>query len=130
MDQDDVQIDAPDFDPDIDGPDNQWAHHTTAVVSVHELLTSPDPEFVDSSVPEEEIADRDQFDTRNSTSEDPHRPHNLSPQVSDHLPADSSTGPHQAATTEYNTSDKIPQLEEEDWENGQFADADTTLINS
>ena len=50
--------------------------------------------------------------------------------VSDHPPADIQTGPQQAATTEYNTFDKIPQLEEEeDWENGQFADADTTLID-
>ena len=33
MEQETVQIDAPDFDPDIDGTDTQWAHHTTAVVS-------------------------------------------------------------------------------------------------
>ena len=37
--QDTVQIDAPDFDPDINRPDTQQAHHTTAVVSVHELST-------------------------------------------------------------------------------------------
>ena len=36
MEQDDVQIDALDFDPDIDGPDTQQVHHTTAVVLVHE----------------------------------------------------------------------------------------------
>ena len=29
MEQDAVQIDAPDFDPDIDGPDTQCVHHTT-----------------------------------------------------------------------------------------------------
>ena len=77
MEQDAIQIDASDFDPDIDGPDTQWAHHTTVVVSVHELLTSPDQESVDASNTQEEITDRDQFDTRHSTSEDPHRPHNL-----------------------------------------------------
>ena len=49
MEQDNVQIDAPDFDPDIDGPDTQWVHHTTAVVSVHELFTSPEPESIDAS---------------------------------------------------------------------------------
>ena len=41
MEQDTVQIDAPDFDPDIDGLDTQRVHHNTAVVSVHELFTSP-----------------------------------------------------------------------------------------
>ena len=89
--QDDVQIDAPDFDPDINRPDTQWAHHTTAVVSVHELLTSPDPESVNASNTQE-IADGDQFDTGHSTSEDPHRPCNLPQQVSDHSPEDTPTG--------------------------------------
>ena len=37
MEQETVQIDAPDFDLDIDGPDTQWACNT-AVVSVHNLL--------------------------------------------------------------------------------------------
>ena len=46
--QDAIQINAPDFDPDINGPDTQQAHHTTVVVSVHELLTSPDPESIDT----------------------------------------------------------------------------------
>ena len=129
MKQDNVQIDAPDFDPDIDGPDTQWVHHTTVVVSVHELLTSPDPESVDASNTQEEIADRDWLDTRHPTPEDSHRPCNLPQQVSDHPPADTFTGPQQAATTEHNTFAEIPQLEEEDWENSQFADADSNLID-
>ena len=37
--QDNIQIDALQFDPDIDRPDIQWVYHTTTVVSVHELLT-------------------------------------------------------------------------------------------
>ena len=37
--QDTVQIDAPDFDPDIDGPDTQQAHHNTVVVSFYELTS-------------------------------------------------------------------------------------------
>ena len=49
IEQDTVQIKAPDFDPDINGPDTQWAHHTTAVVSVHELFTSPKQESNDAS---------------------------------------------------------------------------------
>ena len=37
MEQGTVKIDAPDFDPDINRKDTQWAHHTTMVVAVHEL---------------------------------------------------------------------------------------------
>ena len=125
-----IQIDALDFDPDIDGPDTQWAHHTTMVVSVHELLTSPDPESVDAANTQEEIADRDWHNTSHPTTGDSHKPHNLPQQVSDHPPADTPTEPQQATTTKHNTFDKIPQLEEEeDWENGQLAVADTNLIN-
>ena len=100
MEQDNIQIDAPDFDPDIDGPDTQWVHHTTVVVSVHELLTSPDPESVDASNTQEEVADRDQFDTRHSTAEDPNRSHNLPQQISDYslediLPQNNNRSPQQ-----------------------------------
>ena len=77
MEQDAVQIDAPDFDSDIDGPDTQWAHHVTVVVSVHELFTSPEPESINASNTQEETTDRDQLDTRHSNSEDPFRPHNF-----------------------------------------------------
>ena len=69
--QDTVQIDALDFDPDIDGPDTQWAHHTTVVVSVHELSNSPEPKSVDATNTQGETTDRDQLDTRHSNSEDP-----------------------------------------------------------
>ena len=113
-----VQIDALDFDPDIDRPDTQWAHHTTAVVSVHELLTSPEPESIHASNTQEETTDRDQLDTRHSNSEEPHRLCNFPQQVSDHSPEDNPTGQQQVASTEHNVFDKIPQLEEENWENG------------
>ena len=49
MEQDTVQIDVPGFDPDIDGPDTQWVHHTTAVISVHELFTSPEPKSTNAT---------------------------------------------------------------------------------
>ena len=48
MEQDTVQIDTSDFDPDINGPDTKQRHHTTAIVSVHELFTSPEPESIDA----------------------------------------------------------------------------------
>ena len=103
-------------------------HHTTVVVSVYELFTSPEPESTDVSNTQEESTDRDQLDTRHSNSEDPHRPCNFPQQVSDHLPEDNSTGQQQGVSTEQRVFDKIPQLEE-DWENSQFTDADANLIN-
>ena len=74
MEQDTVQIDAPDFDPDIDGPDLQKAHHNTVVVSVQELFTSPEPESFNATNTQEEAADSDQFNTGHSNVEDSHRP--------------------------------------------------------
>ena len=49
MEQDTVQIDAPDFDPNIDGPNPKRAHNNTAVVSVQELFTSPEPESINAT---------------------------------------------------------------------------------
>ena len=116
MEQDVVQIDVPDFDPDIDGPDTQWVHHTTVVVSIHELFTLSEPESIDASNTQEETTDRDQLDTRHSNSEDPHRPRNFSQQISDHSLEDNFTGQQQVISTEHNIFDEIPQLAEEDWE--------------
>ena len=62
MEQDTVQIEGPDFDPDINGLDTQRVHHNTAVVSVHVLFTSPKPESINASNTQEETTDRDQFD--------------------------------------------------------------------
>ena len=59
MEQDTVQIDAPDFDPNIDGPNPQRVHHSTVVVSVQELFTSPEPEFIDATDTQEEAVDSD-----------------------------------------------------------------------
>ena len=56
--QDTVQIDAPDFDQDIDGPETQWAHNT-AVISLHNLFNSPEPDQVDASNTQEESTDQD-----------------------------------------------------------------------
>ena len=75
-------------------------------------------EDVQIDAPDFEIADRDWHDTSHPITED------------SHPPADTPGGPQQAALTEHNTFDEIPQLEEEeDWENGQLADTDTNLIN-
>ena len=98
MDQDTVQIDALDFDPDIDGPDTQWAYHTTVVVSVHELFTPPEPESADAPNTQEETTDRDQLDTRHSNSEDSHRSRNPSQQISDYSHEDNFTGQQQVTS--------------------------------
>ena len=79
MEQDMVQIDVPDFDPDIDGPNPQRAHHNTAVVSVQELFTSPKPESINATSTQEEATDSDQFNTGHSNSEDSHRPSSFPP---------------------------------------------------
>ena len=61
MEQDAVKIDTLDFDP-----GTQRAHHTTVVVSVHELFTSPEPESIDATNTQEETTDRDHLDTRHA----------------------------------------------------------------
>ena len=128
MEQDTVQIYVPDFDPDIDGLDTQMVHHNTVVVSVHELFISPEPESIDASNTQEETTDRDQFDTGHSNLEDSHRSGNFLQQISDHLSEDNFAGQQQVTSTENNILDEISALEE-DWENGQFTDADTNIIN-
>ena len=50
------------------------------------------------------------------------------PKILDHPPEDNFTEQQQVASTDNNVFNEIPQLEE-DWENGQFTDADTNLIN-
>ena len=128
MEQETVQIDAPDFDPDIDRPDSQRLHHNTAVVSVQELFISLKPESIYAINTQEEAADSDQFNTGHSNSEDSHRPGNFPQQILDHLSEDNFTRQQHVTSINYKISDKIPLLEE-DWKNGQFTDTDTSIIN-
>ena len=128
MEQDTVQIDTPDFDPDIDGPNPQRVHYNTVVVSVQELFTSPDPESIDATNIQEEAADSDHFNTGHSNLEDSHRPGNSPQEIPDHPSDDSFAGQQQIPSLHDSILDEIPPLEE-DWENGQFTDADTDIIN-
>ena len=128
MEQDTVQIDAPDFDPDIDGPETQQAHNK-AIVSVHDLFNSPEPDQIDASNTQEESIDQDQHSTTHTYPEYTHRLHNFFPQIQNQLPQVSSTGQQQSYLIHQENFDKSLQLEE-DWENGQFADADTNLIST
>ena len=47
--QNTVQINAPDFDPDIDGPHPPRSHTNTVVVSVQEHFTPSKPEVLDTA---------------------------------------------------------------------------------
>ena len=59
IEQDTFQINAPDFDLDIDGPNPPRTCNNTVVVSVQQHLTSPEPEFSDATNFQEEDTDRD-----------------------------------------------------------------------
>ena len=128
MEQDTVQIDTPDFDPDIDRPDPQRVHYNTAVISVQELFTSPKPESIYATNTQEEAADSNQSNTGHSNLEDSHRPDNSSQKISDHPSEDNFARQQQVTSIYNNISDEICPLEE-DWENDQLADADTNIIN-
>ena len=113
MELDTVQIDVPEFDQDIEGPETQWAHHTTAVVSVHDIFTSPEPESANATNTQEETTARHQLDTTHSNSEDSHRSPNFSHQIPAYSFEDNFTGQQQGASTENNVYNNISQLEEE-----------------
>ena len=49
MEQDTVQINALDFDPDINGPHPSRSHNSTVVVPVQEHLTPSEPEVLDAT---------------------------------------------------------------------------------
>ena len=123
MEQDTIQINAPDFDHDIYGPNLPRAHNNTAVVSVQDQLTPPEPESSDATNFQEENTDRDLPDTTYNNSEESHGYDNFPQHVQSH-----TTEQHQITSGHSINSEKIPQLEE-DWDKGQFADVGTNLIN-
>ena len=49
MEQDTIQINAPDFDPDIDRPNPPRTRNNTVVASVQQHLISPEPEVSDTA---------------------------------------------------------------------------------
>ena len=63
MKQDTIQINALDFNPDIDGPNIPRDHNNTVVVSVQDQLTSSEPELSDATNFQEETTDRDPLHT-------------------------------------------------------------------
>ena len=120
--QDTVQINALDFDPDIDGPNPPRTHNNTVVVSVQEHLTSPEPEVSDATDFQEEEMARDPPDFKYNNSEESHGYDNFSQDIPNH-----TTEQNQITSGYSIDSEEIPELEE-DWDNGKFADTDTNLI--
>ena len=126
--QDTIQLNAPDFDLDIDGPNIPRAHNNTVLVSVQEQLISPEPELSDATNFQEETADGNPPSTMYNNSEESHGHDYFSQHVLNHTPVQHSMGQHLITSGHNINSEEIPQLEE-DWDNGQFTDADTNLSN-
>ena len=70
--QDTIQINAPKFNLDIDGPNSPRACNNTAVESVQEQLASPKPEVSDAANFQEENTHRDSPDPTYNNLEEPH----------------------------------------------------------
>ena len=117
--QDTVQINA----PDINGPNPPRAHNNTVVVSVQEYLTPLEPEVLDATeFQAEDNTARESSDSIYNKSEEFHGYDNLPQNIQNH-----STEQNQITPGYSVDSEEIPELEE-DWDNDQFADADTNLI--
>ena len=128
MEQDTIQINAPDFNPDIDGPNILRAHNNTVVVSVQEWLTSPETELSNATNFQDETTDRNPLHTTYNNLEESHGHDNFSQHIPNHTPVQHSTVQHQITSGHNINSEEVPQLEE-DWDNDQLANADTNVIN-
>ena len=123
MDHDRVQLNVLDYDPDIDGPQLPTSHVNTAVVSVWDHLTFSDSQILD-------VAELEAENHSTEESSNPIYNHFKVSHGNEDIPSglqDPITTAHQD-TTQYNAhADEIPELE--DWDNQQFDDAASTLIN-
>ena len=108
--QDAIQINAPDFDLDIDGPNIPRAHNNTVVVPVQEWLTTPEPELSDATNFQEETPDRDPPNSTHYNSEESHVHDNFSQHVPNHTPVQHFKGQHQITSRHNIDSEEIPQL--------------------
>ena len=121
-DHDRVQLNAPDYDPDIDSPPHHRRHVNTAVVLVQDHFTLSDSETSDVAESQaEDPSTEEPYTTIPSHSEVSHG--------NDDLPSgiQEATTTTYGDTTQYNAhADEIPELE--DWDSGQFDDAEPTLL--
>ena len=128
IEQDTVQINAPDFNFDIDGPNIVRGHNTMAEVLVQEFLASPEPQLTNATNFQEETVDRDSFDSMYNNLQESNGCDHLSQHIPNHMPVYQSTEQYQNTSSHTIDSDEIPQIEE-DWDNSQFNNADSSLIN-
>ena len=121
--QDRVQINALDYDLDIDGPHPPRRHTNTVVVSVQEHLTPSEQDILDAATSQaEDDTTEESSDFIYHNSEESHGYEDFPQDIQNHSTA------HNQITPEYSAdSEEIPELEE-DWDNGQFAEAESTLI--
>ena len=121
--QDIVQINALEFDPDIDRPHPPRSCNNTAIVSVQEHLTPSEPLVLDATeFQAEDDTAGESFDFKYNTSEESHGYDDFSQDIQNHTTVQNQFTPEYSANSE-----EILELEA-DWDNGQFADAETTLI--
>ena len=123
MDQDRVQINALDYDPDIDGPQHSRKQTNTAVVSVQDNFTPSESEIL-------EVAESQAEDHTAEESPDPIYHSSEESHWYEDFPShiQNNTTAQHPITAEYSADlEEIPELEE-DWDNGRFADAESTLI--
>ena len=119
-DHDRVQLNASDYDLDKDAPRR---HVNTAVVSVQDHFTLAESKILD-------VTESQAEDHSTKESPDPIHHHSEVSHGYEDFPSgiqDATKTSHQNATQYNADSDKIPELEE-DRDNGQFADAESTLI--
>ena len=102
-----VQINAPEFNSDIDRPNSPRAHNNTAIVSVQEQLTSPEPEISDATDFQEEDTHRDLPDTTYNNLEESHGYDNFPQHIENH-----TTEQCQITSGDSINPEEIPQLEE------------------
>ena len=109
MDQDRVQINAPEYDPDIDGPNPPRRHTNTVVVSVYEHFTPSESTILDAT--ESQAGD----DTADESSDFVYHNSEESHGYED-FPSDiqNNTTEQNQITPEYSAySEEIPELEED-----------------
>ena len=125
MDHNRVQLNALDYDPDIDGPETPRRYVNTTVVSVQDHCTLSESEILEVTGSQAEDY---------SAEESPNPTHHNSEVSHGHkdIPSDiqdTTTTAHQNSTKYNAESDEIPELEE-DWDNGQFDDTESSLITN
>ena len=124
-----VQINALKFNPDIDGllaPQQQSSN--AVIVSVQGLLHSPQSSTADAIQVQQDNPHQDQREPEYQHPQDSCGIDDITRQIL-YYPGDTQSTEHIQNPTATNSQfSEIPELEE-DWDNGQFADADDQLIN-